>query len=330
MATREYLQHRSFLLILLISSMLVAILVGHGEAEAAPPKCYESGFSPEIEIDLTDCPPRESATVSISSSVNAGTVQQEGAGANESNGSPSRQAPGCRFNGHEIPCSNAVGYWSNRVEAWCTLRVPQPPLSDSAWGGNTTGAIYLCTRPAHSGIPDPAMVVTRWLPAAPEAPDPETIAWRILAELDLESPELGVFPRGDSAQRMGFVGWNVWLWAAADSDRQWGPVSASQSEGGVSVSLTARVTSMTWDMGNGDTVSCGKGTAWTLAATGGKNVASPTCGYVYEADGRYTVRGSSTWEVAWSGGGQLGTIPLTLSREAEVIVGELQAVTVNR
>ena len=281
---------------------------------------------PDDKATLVDCEKQERYASAKCFVEHAGSQGSRGRWANGGGGAPDI----CRFNGHEIPCTNAVGYWSNRVEAWCTLRVPQPPLSDSAWGGNTTGAIYLCTRPAHSGIPDPAMVVTRWLPAAPEAPDPETIAWRILAELDLESPELGVFPRGDSAQRMGFVGWNVWLWAAADSDRQWGPVSASQSEGGVSVSLTARVTSMTWDMGNGDTVSCGKGTAWTLAATGGKNVASPTCGYVYEADGRYTVRGSSTWEVAWSGGGQLGTIPLTLSREAEVIVGELQAVTVNR
>ena len=122
------------------------------------------------------------------------------------------------------------------MEAWCTLRVPQPPLSDHAWGGNATGAIYLCTRPAHDGIPDPAMVVTRWVPAAPEAPDPETIAWQILADLDLESPELG----------------------------------------------------------------------------------------------GSTVRGTSTWSVTWSGGGQSGTIPLTLSREAEVIIGELQTVNVNR
>ena len=311
-------QRRGILLTISVVLGLLCAALGSSSARAAG--CYFA----QMEGHRV-CPGDKDYDASVL--IASGSQAEVPGGSNPTSASAPRV---CRFNGHEIPCSNAVGYWSNRVEAWCTLRVPQPPLSDSAWGGNTTGAIYLCTRPAHSGIPDPAMVVTRWLPAAPEAPDPETIAWRILAELDLESPELGVFPRGDSAQRMGFVGWNVWLWAAADSDRQWGPVSASQSEGGVSVSLTARVTSMTWDMGNGDTVSCGKGTAWTLAATGGKNVASPTCGYVYEADGRYTVRGSSTWEVAWSGGGRSGTIPLTLSREAEVIVGELQTVSVNR
>ena len=290
-------------------------------AVADDPLCY---FAVVGEDELVEVCPGSQGAASVS--ISTGITGQSVAGASTS--APTRRQ--CSFNGHEIPCSNAVGYWSNRVEAWCTLRVPQPPLSDHAWGGNATGAIYLCTRPAHDGIPDPAMVVTRWLPAAPEAPDPETIAWQILADQDLESPELGVFPRGDSAQRMGFVGWNVWLWAAATSDRQWGPVSASQSEGGVSVSLTAQVTSMTWDMGNGDTVTCSKGTPWTMAATGGKNVASPTCGYVYGVDGRYTVRGTSTWSVTWSGGGQSGTIPLTLSREAEVIIGELQTVNVNR
>ena len=180
-------------------------------AVADDPLCY---FAVVGEDELVEVCPGSQGAASVS--ISTGITGQSVAGASTS--APTRRQ--CSFNGHEIPCSNAVGYWSNRVEAWCTLRVPQPPLSDHAWGGNATGAIYLCTRPAHDGIPDPAMVVTRWLPAAPEAPDPETIAWQILADLDLESPELGVFPRGDSAQRMGFVGWNVWLWAAATSDRQ--------------------------------------------------------------------------------------------------------------
>ncbi|MFT3889629.1 MAG: hypothetical protein QM713_15910 [Arachnia sp.] len=82
-------------------------------------------------------------------------------------------------------------------------------------------------------------------------------------------------------------------------------------------------------MGNGDTVKCGKGTPWSSARTrGGSNVASPDCGYVYEAMGRYTVTATSSWEVVWSGGGQSGTMPLELSRSVPMRVGELQSVIV--
>ncbi|CAL8974758.1 hypothetical protein TESS_TESS_00674 [Tessaracoccus sp. O5.2] len=171
-----------------------------------------------------------------------------------------------------------------------------------------------------------------WLPAAPDAvtrADAEAAARRVLASLGLTAIDLGIHPRGDTVDRMGYVGWHMWLWAESPSDRQWGPMEARASDSGISVSLSARVAEVTWDMGNGEGVTCQRGTAWSEARTqGGRNVASPDCGYVYAEDGRYTVTATSEWAVDWSAAGYTGTLPLTLSRSADVIVGELQSVAV--
>lgn len=165
----------------------------------------------------------------------------------------------CFFQDREIPCQTALGYWSSYAASWCRRLPTQPGFDDPAWNGRTDGAIYACTRPGLDAIPDTGQVAYRWLPSPPEAPDPEDLARRLLAGIDFEAPEMGMFPRGDSVRHMGFVGWNMWLWSAPSSRLQWGPVTESMSEGGVSVSLTATVASVVWDMGNGESVTCGRG-----------------------------------------------------------------------
>jgi hypothetical protein len=103
-------------------------------------------------------------------------------------------------------------------------------------------------------VPDPTLTYRSWQAAvSTPAPDPEEIAERILASLDLEAPEFAHVPEGGTFEHMGLTGWNMWLWSGAPTEKQWGPVTASASEGGVTVTLTAKVTEMTWDMGNGDT-----------------------------------------------------------------------------
>lgn len=254
-----------------------------------------------------------------------------GGGGGESNpgGSGGRT---CSFAGEEIACRTAYGTWSGAAQGWCRIKEPQPPLTDASWEANSDGAIYTCIRPNGSLVPDPGMVFTRWLPAPPDPvtqADAEAAARRVLASIGLEAIDLGMQPRGDTTERIGFVGWETWLWADSPSDKQWGPVTASATDSGIAVTLTAGASRVQWDMGDGETVSCGRGTAWSSARTqGGKNVASPDCGYVYLEDGRYTVTATSTWSVDWSATGFTGTLPLQLSRSADVIVGELQSVSV--
>lgn len=235
----------------------------------------------------------------------------------------------CSYRARSLPCSTALGSWSSYASAWCRTAPEQPDRSQPVWAGQTTGSIYACTRPGFDGLPNPGETVLRWLPGPPEAaaaPDPEDLARRLLASIDFQAPEIGMFPRGDSTARMSYVGWHMWLWAAPSSALQWGPVTDSITEAGVSVTLTARVTGLTWNMGDGGRVSCAKGTAWFEAATGGRNVASPDCGYVYRREGRHTVTVTSDWAVEWAGGGRSGSLPFSLSRSAGVLVGEMQSV----
>lgn len=256
----------------------------------------------------------------------------EGAGDSSSeSGNQTKRSQSCLFNGDKVPCDTEAGTWSNSGNSWCRDITSTVPFTDAAWDGNTEGKIVECTRPGGSLTPDPTLTYRSWQAddTAP-APDPEEMAERILASLDLEAPELHTFPKGDTFEHMGLTGWNMWLWSVAPTDKQWGPVTASASEGGVTVTLTAKVSEMTWDMGNGDTVECGKGTEWSSSRTnGGQNIASPTCGYVYEAMGRYTVTATSTWQVDWTGSGRSGTLPLDLERSAPMRVGEIQSVIVS-
>ena len=80
---------------------------------------------------------------------------------------------------------------------------------------------------------------------------------------------------------------------------------------GLSVSLDAEVSSLTFRMGDGHTVTCaGTGHAWTAAVEPGTE--SPDCGYSYTKpslpDRAYTVAAIANWAVTWTSNGQSGVI----------------------
>ncbi|MEO7587927.1 MAG: hypothetical protein ABIS84_07845 [Arachnia sp.] len=180
-------------------------------------------------------------------------------------------------------------------------------------------------------MPDPGMSYDSWLPdsaiAAPP-PDPEVLARLAIARMMLRAVELGTFPTSVAADPdgLGYVGWNVWLWVEDPGPNTWGPVTMSVSEAGYSVTATATVSHVVWDMGNGDTITCGAGTRWNARLT--RNEPSPDCGYRYQHEGEYQVTATSHWEVAWSGIGESGVIPLDLSDTAGFRIAEVQVVNV--
>ncbi|MGC3994778.1 MAG: hypothetical protein QM779_11800 [Propionicimonas sp.] len=150
----------------------------------------------------------------------------------------------------------------------------------------------------------------------------ESIARMLLARLQLKPITIGWTPL--RADAMGIVGVPTWLWVDNPGRVTWGP--ATISAGGVT--LTARVESVSWDMGNGDVVGCSnKGTRWAKGLGTG---ASPTCGYTYEKQGEYTVTATAHWVARWSGYGRSGVIPLALSQERMLEVGEIQVIVTNR
>jgi hypothetical protein len=145
-----------------------------------------------------------------------------------------------------------------------------------------------------------------------------------VARLQLPTIAPGIGPSPDlNPWNMAAVGYPLWLWA--DGPTHVGPISDSVA--GLSVSLDAEVSSLTFRMGDGHTVTCaGTGHAWTAAVEPGTK--SPNCGYSYTnpslPDRAYTVAAIANWAVTWTSNGQSGVINVPVVDTTELPVGELQ------
>jgi hypothetical protein len=168
-----------------------------------------------------------------------------------------------------------------------------------------------------------------WIPIGPPTldtpavPSPAVLAQQADNELTLPSPRIGISP---SIQQL--VNLPTWLWISTNS---WTARSATATVPGESVTATATPTSVTWGMGNGDTVTCNQpGTPYTAATN--PATASPDCGYTYrqssatQPSGAFTVTATTHWTVRWAGAGQSGIFDdLTSTATLAVPVAESQA-----
>ena len=168
-----------------------------------------------------------------------------------------------------------------------------------------------------------------WLPTPPPGfggvgATPAMLAARAVSLLPLRGPVIGMAPQQG---KTGLVGLPVWLWTAV-SPQTWGPVSATAAVPGVSVTATARVVRVVWQMGDGSSVVCtSPGTPYSIARG---DTDSPDCGYRYSRSSAglpgdvYTVTATATWRVDWAGGGQAGSLTQTRVSTTTVRIGELQ------
>jgi hypothetical protein len=158
----------------------------------------------------------------------------------------------------------------------------------------------------------------------PPPATPEVVARQAVARLKLAAPKPAVGPPPSiNRWKMAAVGYPLWLWVDGNTN----PAPVTDSDGPLSVRLDARITGISFDMGDGHTVSCaGAGTKWTRSVAAGQP--SPTCGYRYTKpslpDGNYTVTATTHWAIDWNINGTTGTIPYTQSASTPVPVGELQ------
>jgi hypothetical protein len=177
---------------------------------------------------------------------------------------------------------------------------PQPPADNLAWEGKTAkdGALY------QVNCPDTGRVGVVFVPnggAGPAAPtiDPELVARRAVDSMKLVGPDV-ISPKAGGRY---VVGMPMWMWVEP-SATTFGPASASATAGGVTVTATAKVSSIEWAMGDGTTVTCtGPGTRYD--ASRGKRP-SPDCGHRYKAPsataqegGKYAATATATWTVEW-------------------------------
>lgn len=250
--------------------------------------------------------------------VELGAEQGGSNGDSGSDGSPGSVVSSCQFQGRVIPCSAETGSWSSS-EGCYVSRAPQQPVPPPT----TTGAAYLCT------IAGSRRLV--WIEGTPPTgPDPAVLARQVVETIATRPIDIGIVPEpGDN--RMGLIGMPTWMWVADPGPNTMGPVSDSASVGTTSVTATGRVTSITWNMGDGSSVNChGPGTRYTDAASDSD---SPDCGHRYQQTskeqpgGKYRVTATAHWEFTWQetgGGGQSGVITFDQESSAVIRIGELQ------
>lgn len=221
-----------------------------------------------------------------------------------------------------IECSNELGTWSQSRKCYLELADPQPPLDDPVWEGNTDGVVYQCMIPNPAGSSYWTTYV--WQATAEPGPAPRELADQAIAQMDFRAGQLGMNPGADA---LSVVGLQTWLWIADPDESTVGPMTRSASAGAVTVTATARLDEVEWDMGEGSVTCDGPGTPYGPTSGAGE---SPTCGYTYtrSSAGRpgqaYTVTATSRWVVEWAGGGESGEIPLEFSRSADIRVAEIQ------
>lgn len=241
---------------------------------------------------------------------------------------PHKQARVCRdpLDGRVIACNLDGSWWDAGRECYVSLVSPQPDFSHSAWRGNTEGVILACER-LHLGSLNNYMF---WMPNPNPAPNPVDLAEEAIAQMNLSAIRIGLVPRSleHSPDAMAVVGEHIWMWADSPDEHTWGPITRSVSAAGHTVTATARVSHITWDMGEKKKVTCrSPGTRWTKARGSSK---SPTCGYIYQKQGEHQIRATSHWVIAWSGAGQRGVINLDLTAQAHHLVGEIQVLNTRK
>jgi hypothetical protein len=227
-----------------------------------------------------------------------------------------------------VPCKTGAGYWSNDYNCYIATVAPQPPADDPSWHGHQPGdgAVYQCYQP-QTGI-----LIYIWSQNQPTnsgtGPKPRNVAQLAIDEMGLQAIDIGIAPK-PGPDSVGLVGMPVWMWAKAPNDHTYGPMTASASAGGITVTATAKVLRITWDMGDGTAVTCRTAGTPYKASYGQKR--SPDCGHVYmtssanQPDKSYTVTATSDWVITWAGAGQTGTIRLGgLTRSTQITIGEAQ------
>ncbi|UUU37550.1 ATP/GTP-binding protein [Streptomyces sp. NBC_00162] len=243
------------------------------------------------------------------------------------------EEPGGGDQGGRPPAPGAGGGGEQRDHWECTysLKDPQPPAGSPEWEGHQPGdgAVYRKVCEWIDDKPDGYFQTsTEWRAEPPPAAvDPAVLAQQAVDSMLLTGPEIAS-PRAEGTYTVGVP---LWLWVTP-SPTTWGPNTASASAGGITVSATARVSSISWRMGDGSSVTCsGPGTQYT-AARG--MTPSPDCGHLYrtpssgQSGAKYQGTATTTWTVDWAvtGGGQTGQLTEVRDTAFAIAVGELQVV----
>lgn len=243
----------------------------------------------------------------------------------------------CTYGGEEIPCSSEHGAWNSQYECYMDVQTPQP---EPRQGGLTTGAWYDCRHTALTGaicadrgegLEVGCFTTNHWLTTPPPGVNrysPWQAAAILVSRFQLRAIDVGAAPDPAAGQE-AVIGVPVWLWVENPTDQTWGPYVLSDTLGGVAVSATAQVQSVTWTLGDGNTVQCGLGTEYSSSYG---ISSSPTCGHTYQQvpdGGSYDITARTVWTINWQADGVTGSTQVnTASAPTTLPVIQFQSVNV--
>ncbi len=243
-------------------------------------------------------------------------------GSEGSPGGPPRDAVGdgksapqvcSKTDGSVVPCSGPGGAWFNSQQ--CYAAPFGGSTTDSPFAGSSD-PVYVC-----GGNDLPRLFSVPAAQAPPPPPDPRVLAQQAIDQMQLRAIKPGMAPPPGSNGSV--IGLPTWMWVADPGPSTTGPQTRSVTAAGWTVTATATMTGVRWNMGDGSEVVCGRGTAYERSF--GANP-SPDCGHTYTDSGDYTVTATSSWRVDWEGIGQSGSIPMTFTSTSQVTAMELQAI----
>lgn len=156
--------------------------------------------------------------------------------------------------------------------------------------------------------------------------DPLALRNAARARIEPPEPDLGTNP--PFGERGAVVQLPTWLWV----ENPWEPITATESLSGVTVSVTATPQTMTWNMGDGNTVICrGPGVVWQP----GLPEDATDCSHTYRSSTAdepglvYTGDASVTWEFTWTlnGAPQGAFGSIDTAADFAIEVGEIHAIS---
>ncbi len=200
---------------------------------------------------------------------------------------------------------------------------PQPPASDPAWLGNSSGAIYVRTCPLTKDLIPVAN--TFWAPGDEEtvaiAVDPVVLAEQAKNALRLPDPRLAHSPAGST-----WVNVYTWVWL----ENSWNQKTATARAGTAWARVTARPRTMLISAGGTSTSCAGPGRAWT-SADGSARPTDGGCALLFSRSGTdVDLRVSVPYDISWTGSGGAGGDLGVLTTTADQPVTVLEAAAVGR
>ncbi|GAB2720818.1 hypothetical protein [Kitasatospora kifunensis] len=260
--------------------LLTGLLAGSAiPAQAAPPS---GGINPCVVLAV--CVVIQDPGSGGSTGSGGGT--NGGSNGGDSGGSGGSE-PVCAWHGVQHPCWDPdLGWFDTGSGCYITQADPQPPADDPSWGGNTAadGAIYLYTCYDVNNNASSTFQFAKKPPtiAAPP-PTPGTVAQMAVKKLQFARPIPHTAPSGQAV-----VGLPVWFWYETSDtthDQTVGPQTQTVSLNGVTVSATATLVDVVWDLGYVDpgtgqeaTLDCkGKGAGHPYAAGLEQNPPADAC-----------------------------------------------------